>query len=73
MGLLCGQKTRPTGFAEPTQSELDEFERQNAANDVAESPEKHDENEFDKLDENEDLGKDTHVRGQAKYYKDGRP
>lgn len=25
MGLLCGQKTRPTGFVEPTPSECDAF------------------------------------------------
>ena len=25
MGLLCGQKTRPTGFAEPTPSEVAAF------------------------------------------------
>ena len=25
MGLLCGQKTRPTGFAEPTPSECAAF------------------------------------------------
>ena len=25
MGLLCGQRTRPKGFAEPTDSELNTF------------------------------------------------
>lgn len=34
VGLLCGQKTRPNGFLEPTPSEVAEAEKQSKAADT---------------------------------------
>lgn len=62
MGLLCGQRTRPDGFAEPTKSEIDAHERR--LSQTVNQTEK----EIDTKDTLE--GKDVLVRDQNKFYKE---
>lgn len=61
MGLLTGQRTRPDGFAEPTQSEIDAHERKLSQTFKTEK-------QIDTKDTLE--GKDVLVRDQNRFYKE---